>query len=76
MSDSEAPLENQVAVKEVKDDSFYPHIKTEINFHVICDHSVYKDMKALHPMIANFFTFNPSLGLFDPILYISDFWHL
>ena len=76
MSDYDMPKEKAAEGDEEKDETYYPHLKREINFHVVCDHSIYKDMRQLNPLVARWFTFDPVVGLFDPILYVSDFWHL
>ena len=39
------PKEKAADGDQEKDETYYPHLKREINFHVVCDHSIYKDMR-------------------------------
>ena len=76
MSDYDMPKEKAAEDDEDKDDTYYPHLKREINFHVVCDHSIYKDMRQVNPLVARQFIVDHHLGMYEPILYVSDFWHL
>ena len=76
MSDYDMPKEKTTEDEADKDETYYPHLKREIYFNVICDHSIYKDLRAVNPLVARWFRVDHMLGLFEPILYVSDFWHL
>lgn len=59
-----------------KDETYYPYLKPELNLHVICDTTVYKDTSGIIPMVAHLFNYDATLGFYTPILYLSDFWVL
>jgi len=63
-----------------KDDKFYPHWKRELYLNVICDHSTYAK-NAMHtgampPAVAANLKVDDAVDAYEPILYLSDFWHL
>lgn len=63
-----------------KDDKFYPHWKREIYLNVICDHTTYAK-NAMHtgampPAVAANLKVDDAVDAYEPILYVSDFWHL
>ena len=61
---------------EEVDETYYPHLKREINFHMVCDTSIYKSVQQIHPLLHQHFSIDHVLGLYEPILYVSDFWHM
>lgn len=61
---------------EMANEPYLPYLKKEINAHLICDQTVYKDRTAFSPLIYYSMSFDDKLGLYDPILYLSDFWYL
>ena len=75
-SEIDMPKEKQEEVEV--DETYYPHIKREINFHMVCDTRVYHNLEEILPHTRKYLfpTVDRSLGLYAPILYISDFWLL
>jgi hypothetical protein len=62
-----------------KDETYYPHLKQEINFNLIYDTTIYSNSnkgQQPNPLIQKHFAIDRVLGFFDPILYVSDFWHM
>ena len=51
-------------------------MKQELNLHVIHDKTVYKDSKGFVPLVAHLSRFDGKIGVYNPIMYLSDFWHL
>ena len=62
--------------EEEVDLTYYPYLKQEINLHLVCDTSAYESRRSLMPTVAHLFSFDHWLGLYDPIVYLSDFWVL
>ena len=62
------------------DDQLYPHWKQELYLNVICDHSKYpKDSMhtgAMPPAVAANLKIDSEALAYEPIIYLSDFWHL
>lgn len=61
---------------EPKDETFYPHLKREINLHIVTDSSVYPDFEPIPWQLRMHLMHDSRLGTFDPVVYPSDFWHL
>ena len=61
---------------EEEDLTYNPYLKQELHLHVVYDTTVYKDRGSLIPMTANYYHFDEQLGMYDPIVYLSDFWVL
>ena len=63
-----------------KDDQLHPHWKRELYLNVICDHTKYAK-NAMHtgampPAVAANLKVDDAVDAYEPILYLSDFWHL
>ena len=59
------------------DQTYYPYLKQELNLHVVCDTSVYESRASFPPAVGHLIRSNSGeLGLYDPIVYLSDFWVL
>ena len=63
---------------EDEDQTYYPYLKQELNLHVVCDTSVYESRASMMPLVAHLFkhTRFHELGMYEPIVYLSDFWVL
>jgi len=59
-----------------EDEKYFPYMKQELHLHVLCDTSVYKDRTQLIPMIQHLYKIDSTLGMYDPVIYLSDFWVL
>lgn len=59
-----------------EDLTYYPYLKQELHLHVVYDTSIYKDRSELAPMNSHLYKIDYLLGLYDPIVYLSDFWVL
>ena len=62
------------------DDKLYPHWKQELYLNVICDHTKYPK-NSMHtgvmpPAVAANLKVDSEAIAYEPILYLSDFWHL
>lgn len=66
--------------KKERNDQLHPHWKRELYLNVICDHTKYAK-NAMHtgampPAVAANLKVDDSVDAYEPILYLSDFWHL
>lgn len=61
---------------EAEDETYYPYLKQKLNMHLIYDTTIYKDRYGVHPHLNSLFKIDTTLGLYDPILFLSDFWVL
>lgn len=68
------PEEGQA--EEEEDLTYYPYLKQELHLHVVHDTTVYKDRGSLIPMTQNYYHFDDQLGMYDPVVLLSDFWVL
>ena len=75
-NDFEMPASIQDSEEEEEDLTYYPYLKQEINLHLVCDTSAYESRRSLMPNVAHLFSLDHWLGLYDPIVYLSDFWVL
>jgi len=81
LTKNEKDGDSSEAEESVKsDDKFYPHWKQEIYLNVICDHTTYAK-NAMHtgampPAVAANLKVDDAVDAYEPILYLSDFWHL
>lgn len=69
-------IETGQAALDAEDETYYPYFKQELNLHVIHDKTVYKDSKGFVPLVAHLSRFDGKIGIYNPIMYLSDFWHL
>eukprot|EP00353_Schmidingerella_taraikaensis_P001847 CAMPEP_0185599028 /NCGR_PEP_ID=MMETSP0434-20130131/82409_1 /TAXON_ID=626734 ORGANISM="Favella taraikaensis, Strain Fe Narragansett Bay" /NCGR_SAMPLE_ID=MMETSP0434 /ASSEMBLY_ACC=CAM_ASM_000379 /LENGTH=160 /DNA_ID=CAMNT_0028228245 /DNA_START=123 /DNA_END=605 /DNA_ORIENTATION=- len=78
MGDIDMPEEKETgeAVEAAKDETYYPYLKQELNLHVLHDKTIYKNKSSFVPLIAHIMSHDPTLGTYNPIVYMSDFWHL
>ena len=78
--DDKAKSANQSEEAKSEDDKLYPHWKREIYLNVICDHTTYAKNTmhtgAMPPAVAANLKVDDDVDAYEPILYLSDFWHL
>ena len=43
---------------------------------MVYDTQIYKDVRQINPLLQRKFVIDHVLGLFEPLLYVSDFWHM
>ena len=53
-----------------------PHLKQELNLHLIFEIATYKSRAELVPFIKHLYKIDYFTGMFEPIIYLSDFWVL
>lgn len=70
------PAEKKVESEDAADEKYVPFIKQELNLHIVYDNSIYKSRQEFIPMIASFYNVEQTLGMYEPIVYLSDFWVL
>lgn len=63
---------------ENADKTYYPYLKQLLNLHVVCDTSVYESKASFPPNVYHLLKpgVDRYLGLYRPIVYLSDFWVL
>ena len=53
-----------------------PYLKQELNLHLIFELATYKGRGELIPYIKDLYKIDYFTGLYEPIVYLSDFWVL
>jgi hypothetical protein len=65
LSDIEMPKEKD---DEPKDETYYPHLKRELNLHVVTDSSVYHDVEQIPWQLRMHLQADRQTGSFNPII--------
>jgi len=73
LSDIEMPKDVDDSPKDL---TYYPHLKRQIDLHVVTDSQVYPDIEVIPWQLRMHLLADSRIGTFDPIIYPSDFWHL
>lgn len=55
---------------------YLPYLKQELNLHLVFENAQYKSRAELVPYIEKRYKIDYFTGLFEPLIYMSDFWQL
>lgn len=61
---------------EPVDETYYPHLKRSIILNLLFDDTEYPTVEAMDFRMKPFTAIDRNLGLYNPIMYASDFWVL
>jgi hypothetical protein len=77
MSDYEMPKDVDAEAEKEEDKTFYPHLKRFLNLNLVTDNTIYdENMSLVHEFVKPFLQVDKSYGVYNPIMYASDFWVL
>ena len=77
MSDYEMPKDADAEPEKEEDKTFYPHLKRFLNLNLVTDNTIYdENMSLVHEFVKPFLQVDKIYGVYNPIMYASDFWVL